>query len=159
VDMLVKLYELQDETELRRKLALQGTMVRRAMAYEKEAVMTWVERTFSQCAQSWKSECDIAFSRSPITCHIAICNAVIVGFVCHHSTCKNFLGPIGIAEGNRRAGIGKLLLITSLRTMRAQGYEYAIIGRVGLPAFFSKTVGAIEIPGSTPGIYPQRLDT
>lgn len=158
MDMLVKLYELPDETELQRKLALQGTMVRRAMAYEKEAVMNWVERTYSQCAQSWKSECDSAFSRSPIACHIAICNAVIVGFVCHDSTCKNFLGPIGVGEENRRTGIGKLLLVTSLRTMRAEGYGYAIIGQVGVPAFFSKTVGAIEIPGSTPGIYPHRLE-
>lgn len=157
MDMLVKLYALPDETELQRKLALQGTTVRRAMAYEKGAVMNWVEKTFSQCAQSWKSECDIAFSRSPIACHIATCNAAIVGFACHDTTCRNFLGPMGVGEEKRRTGIGKLLLVTSLRTMRAAGYGYAIIGQVGAPAFFSKAVGATEIPGSTPGIYHRLL--
>jgi len=50
------------------------------------------------------------------------------------------------------------LLVTALQAMHAQGYGYAVIGQVGAPDFFSKTVGAIEIPGSQPGIYPPQLD-
>ena len=100
----------------------------------------------------------MAFARSPIACHIAVCDAAIIGFACYDSTGKNFLGPIGVAEDHCGAGIGKLLLVTALSAMRAEGYGYAIIGQVGAPAFFSKAVGAVEIPGSTPGIYPHRLE-
>jgi GNAT superfamily N-acetyltransferase len=155
--MLVRLYDLPDEAELRRKLALQGTQVRRAMAYEKDVVGRWVEAAFGERASGWRSECEVAFARSPLACHIAVCDAAMVGFACYDSTCKNFLGPIGVADDRRGGGIGKLLLITTLRAMRAEGYGYAIIGQVGAPAFFSSAVGAVEIPGSMPGIYPQRL--
>ena len=34
-----------------------------------------------------------------------------------------------------------------------QGYGYAIIGGVGPAEFYAKTVGAIPIEGSEPGIY------
>lgn len=155
--MLVKLYELPDETEWKQRQALQDTEIRRAMAYEKEDVVNWVGRAFGHSAPSWKSECDVAFAHTPIGCHIAVCNSVIVGFVCHDIAAKNFLGPIGVGEEMRGTGIGQLLLVTALCAMRAQGYAYAIIGQAGAPYFFSKTVGAIEIPGSTPGIYQQRL--
>ena len=154
MDMLVKLYGLPEAAQLQRKLDLNGTMVRRAMAYEKAAVVDWVEQSFGSCAPGWKSECDVAFSRTPIACYIAVCNAAIVGFACHDCTSQNFLGPIGVAESNRGTGIGKLLLVTALHAMHAQGYGYAIIGQAGATDFFSKTVGAIEILGSQPGIYP-----
>ena len=156
--MLVRLYDLSDETELRRELALRDTIVRRAMAYERDSVVHWVERAFGDRARGWSSECEVAFARSPIACHIAVHRAAIVGFACHDSTCKNFLGPIGVDADRRGAGIGRLLLVTALRAMQAEGYGYAIIGQVGAAAFFSRAVGAIEIPGSTPGIYPPRLE-
>ena len=37
--------------------------------------------------------------------------------------------------------------------MRDEGHAYAIIGGVGPKDFYSRVVGAIEIPGSDPGIY------
>lgn len=37
--------------------------------------------------------------------------------------------------------------------MREQGYAYAIIGGVGPVEFYAKTVGAVVIEGSDPGIY------
>lgn len=37
--------------------------------------------------------------------------------------------------------------------MRDIGYAYAIIGGVGPAAFYEKTVGAILIPDSAPGVY------
>jgi len=37
--------------------------------------------------------------------------------------------------------------------MRAQGYAYAIIGGVGPQDFYAKTVGAVLIDGSSPGVY------
>jgi hypothetical protein len=37
------------------------------------------------------------------------------------------------------------------------GYVYAIIGAAGPVHFYQKTVGAIVIPGSEPGIYTDLL--
>ena len=37
--------------------------------------------------------------------------------------------------------------------MLAQGYGYAIIGDAGPMDFYNKTVGAVAIPGSYPGVY------
>jgi hypothetical protein len=42
--------------------------------------------------------------------------------------------------------------------MKEMGYAYAIIGGVGPKEFYAKTVGAIEIPDSAPGIYTAPLD-
>jgi hypothetical protein len=41
--------------------------------------------------------------------------------------------------------------------MAAQGYAYAIIGGAGPTGFYVKTVGAMPIDGSTPGIYRDKL--
>lgn len=37
------------------------------------------------------------------------------------------------------------------------GYGYAIVGNAGPTEFFRKVVGAIEIPGSEPGIYVESV--
>lgn len=49
------------------------------------------------------------------------------------------------------------MLLTALDRMRQAGYGYAIIGGVGPTAFYAKTVGAIVIDGSSPGIYTEPL--
>lgn len=154
MDMLVKLYALPDTSGLSLRLAEKGIAVRRAMAFEKEPVTAWVDQHFGETAPGWKSECDISFSRSPIACQIATHGSRLLGFACHDATAKNFFGPIGVAEGHRSSGLGRLLLLSTLESMREQGYAYAIIGYAGVPEFFEKTAGAIAIPGSTPGIYP-----
>jgi hypothetical protein len=41
--------------------------------------------------------------------------------------------------------------------MRAEGYGYAIIGWASSVDFYKKTVGAVVIEGSDPGIYPAKL--
>jgi hypothetical protein len=41
--------------------------------------------------------------------------------------------------------------------MSAMGYAYAIVGGAGDVGFYARTAGATEIPGSTPGIYRDRL--
>ena len=41
--------------------------------------------------------------------------------------------------------------------MRLKGYGYAIIGSVGQTEFYSRAVGAVEIPDSTPGIWDGML--
>src|SRR5262249_3610642 len=43
--------------------------------------------------------------------------------------------------------------VRCLAAMRNQGFGYAIIGGVGPAAYYAKTVGAIAIEGSEPGMY------
>jgi GNAT superfamily N-acetyltransferase len=149
-DMLVKLYELPDCDELFARLAAEGVDIRRAIPPEKHVVVKWVRETFGE---GWASETEVAFTNHPTSCHIATHEGTILGFACYDATCKNFFGPTGVAEAQRKRGIGKALLIACLRDMKAEGYGYAIIGGAGPVDFYARTVGATPIPNSWPGIY------
>ncbi len=145
-DMLVRLYALPEQD---RKLE-EGYVVRRAAAYDKSAILRWVGENFST---QWASEADVAFSRQPISCYVALHQERLVGFACYEATCRGYFGPGGVLEAHRGEGLGTVLLLECLRSMKEMGYAYAIIGGVGPKEFYVKTVGAIEIPDSTPGIY------
>ena len=153
-DMLVKLYDLPDSTPLKSRLGGQGLSLRRAMAYEKRAVVSWVDANYGE---GWACECDVSFGNQPISCYLAVEHGSIVGFACYDSTCRNYFGPIGVAEDARGRGIGAALLLSCLEAMRFDGFAYAIIGGVGPREFYAKVAGAVEIMGSTPGIYRDRL--
>jgi GNAT superfamily N-acetyltransferase len=150
MDMLVKLYALPDSRPAYDRLRQAGIVMRRALAPEKHKVIGWVRQNFSE---AWASETDVAFSRQPVSCFIAIREKQIVGFACHDATCPNFFGPTGVDPNVRNGGVGKALLLACLEDMRQQGFGYAIIGGVGPADFYSKTVGAMPIDGSEPGIY------
>ena len=145
-DMLVRLYALPDHDRGLRD----GYAVRRAAAYDKAVILDWIRRSFST---QWASEADVAFSRQPISCFIALSQERLAGFACYEATCRGFFGPGGVLEAYRGQGLGTLLLLECLRSMKEMGYGYAIIGGIGPKEFYTKTVGAIEIPDSTPGIY------
>jgi hypothetical protein len=49
-------------------------------------------------------------------------------------------------------------LIACLHGLREMGYVYGIIGGVGPTEFYTRTVGAIAIPDSDPGIYKDPLE-
>jgi ribosomal protein S18 acetylase RimI-like enzyme len=150
-DMLVRLYALP-----KRDTALgKGYEVRRAAAYDKSVVLDWIGRNFST---QWASEADATFSRQPVSCFIALYQERIVGFACYEATCRGYFGPGGVLEAHRGRGLGTVLLVECLRSMRDMGYAYAIIGGVGPKEFYIRAVGAIEIPDSTPGIYARPLD-
>jgi GNAT superfamily N-acetyltransferase len=149
-DLLVKLYDLPDPGPQLAALAEKGIVVRRAMASEKKRVVRWTQNRFGD---GWAAECDVAFARRPIACMIAVSGDGLAGFACHDSTCRNFFGPIGIDPDFRQKGVGRPLLLATLCAMADAGYAYAIIGGAGPIAFFENCVGAVPIPGSTPGIY------
>jgi GNAT superfamily N-acetyltransferase len=149
-DLLVKLYDLPDPGARLDALAENNIVVRRAMANEKNLVVGWVQKLFGE---GWAAECDVAFSRQPAACMIAVFENRIAGFACHDSTCLNFFGPIGVDPAFRHKGVGQALLLATLNAMAHTGYAYAIIGGAGPMTFFEKCVGAFPIPGSTPGIY------
>jgi GNAT superfamily N-acetyltransferase len=153
-DMLVKLYEMPPAAPLLEDLLAAGVVVRTARAYEKHQVIEWVRKSFGS---GWASECDVAFGQRPIACFLATEHGRIRGFACYESTYKNFFGPLGVAEHARGRGIGTALLLVCLQAMAAHGYAYAIIGDAGSPAFYARTLGAIPIEGSEPGVYRDRL--
>jgi GNAT superfamily N-acetyltransferase len=152
--MLVRLYDLPEMTERLRALRESGIEVRRALAPEKHVVVSWVRETFGD---AWASECEVSFSRLPISCFRAQRDQDLLGFACYDATAKAFFGPTGVLESERKRGIGTALLLTALHAMAAEGYAYAIIGGVGPADFYARAAGAVPIAGSTPGIYADLL--
>jgi len=149
-DMLVKLYDLPDSTPMMEEMRKAGIEIRHPIPPEKHIVVNWVRREFGQ---GWASECEVSFIHQPVSCFIAIEKGEIVGFACYDATCRDFFGPTGVKESCRGRGIGKALLLASMEAMRAMGYAYAIIGGAGPVSFYEKSVGAVVIDGSVPGIY------
>lgn len=150
-DMLVRLYALPDLN----KTLKEGYVVRRAAAHDKSVILHWISQHFST---QWASEADVAFSRQPISCFLAVNQKKLAGFACYEATCRGYFGPGGVLEAHRGQGLGTVLLLECLRSMKEMGYAYAIIGGVGPKDFYVKAVGAIDIPDSTPGIYTAPLD-
>jgi len=153
-DMLVRLYTIPSADEALTDCAKRGVTIRRALSPERPAVGDWVRTHFASSA----AEVETAFAQVPVTCFIALRDREILGFACYDVTCPNFFGPEGVAPAERGRGIGRALLLCALQAQRARGYAYAIIGGVGPAQFYEKTVGAIAIPGSTPGIYAGMLE-
>jgi GNAT superfamily N-acetyltransferase len=149
-DLLVKLYDLPACAPVQEQVAADGIEIRCALATEKTIVTRWVAEHF---AKAWSDECEIAFSRQPVGCTLAVRGKMLVGFCCHAVICPDFLGPLGVLPEWRKHNVGKALLLTSLEALRARGYAYAIIGRAGPVAFFERAVNATLIAGSEHGIY------
>lgn len=149
-DMLVKLYSLPSlEPELAAQAA-QGITIRCGLPPEKHLALAWIEQHFGA---HWRSECEVAFSRQPVSIWLAVHKAQMVGFGCYDATARGFFGPTGVSEAMRGRGVGRALLIACLHAMRAVGYGYAIIGGVGPVDFYRRAVGAQVIDDSTPGVY------
>ena len=149
-DMLVKLYELDDDWHFLAAQKKQGIVIRKPIGPEKHPVVQWVADNFGT---AWAAETDCALAGLPRTCFVAVEGQDIVGFACYDATALGFFGPIGVVPSHRKKGTGKALLRACLLDMKLRGYGYAIAGAVKDTAFFEKTVGAVEIPGSTPGLY------
>jgi GNAT superfamily N-acetyltransferase len=148
MDMLVKLYEVQDCPELMEKLKAEGIFIKKAMTPDLTKITSWVKETFGQ---GWADECTAAILTDG--CWIAVKDKKVIGFACYDATMKDFFGPTGVQEDMRGHGIGKALLIRCLISMKERGYAYAIIGSAGPKDFYRKAVGAIGIEGSIPGAY------
>lgn len=150
IDMLVRLYDLPDVGRLKAALAEEGITLRRCAPYERHIVAEWVGRTFSP---KWVSEYKIAMSRQPAACIIATRNRSVIGFACYDVTARGFLGPMGVDPEARLRGLGKALLVTALKQLESLGFAYAVIGGVGPQEFYRRSVGAMPIEGSSPGVY------
>ncbi len=153
-DMLVKLYNLENDWSFIQAQQNLGVEIRKPIGPEKRLIVDWVKEKFSD---AWASEADRAISNSPMSCFIALQGRELIGFSCYDATALGFFGPIGVDETKRGLGTGKALLMACLLDMKLKGYGYAIIGFVGPTEFYEKTVGAVAIPDSTPSIWKSML--
>lgn len=149
-DMLVKLYELPELEPMIRAQREKGVAIRRAIPHEKALVLEFAEKEFNR---GWRCECDVSFNSMPPRCFIAAQDNRVVGFAVYDSVWKGYFGPTGVAAGHRKGGIGSALLLATLHEMRREGYGYGIIGLTGSPEYYEKTVKAVAIEGSKPGMF------
>lgn len=129
-------------------------LIRRAQPFELSIVRSFVAEKFSQ---SWADEISVGFARQPVSVFVATKQKELIGFAAYECTRRGFFGPMGVADNAQNEGVGKALLLAALAALREMGYVYAIIGAAGPVRFYQKTVGAIIIPDSEPGIYTDLL--
>jgi predicted N-acetyltransferase YhbS len=153
-DLLVQLYRLPPRELGEGKLPGSSLLIRRANTFELTKATEFIQRNFSR---NWADEMQATFARQPVTGFIAIEDGAIVGFAAYEATRRAFFGPTGVAVSHRGRGLGKRLLIASLWGLADLGYAYGIIGSAGPVDFYQRTVGAILIPDSSPGIYTDLL--
>ena len=153
-DMLIKLFEILDDWRLVAEQEKRSIIIRKPIGPEKHIIINWVSDHFGA---GWASEADTAFSNNPRTCFIAVKEEAMVGFACYDATALGFFGPIGVEKSHRKQGTGTALMNACLLDMKLKGYGYAIVGAVEDAEYYKKTVGALEIPDSSPGIYSTRL--
>jgi GNAT superfamily N-acetyltransferase len=154
MDMLIKLYELEDDWPFLAKQQALGISLRKPIGPEKYAIIAWVSDHFGA---GWASEADMAISNKPGTCFVAVKDAKIIGFACYDATALGFFGPIGVAKSHRKKGTGKALMTACLLDMKLKGYGYAIVGAVKDTDYYKNAVGALEITDSSPGIYYSQI--
>ena len=154
-DLLVKLYELEDEIKNLDKLKKDDIKIVRALALDKSRIIDFIKNEFEI---NWANEFERALFNNPSSCFIAIKDKEVVGFACYDTTGKGFFGPTGVSEKVRGKGVGTVLLLKCLLDMKNMGYGYAIIGGASDAIdFYSKVVGATIIPDSYPGIYSRMI--
>ena len=148
-DLLVNLLKLPAAENTSREF-----VVRRAQPFEFSMVRLFVAENFSQ---SWADEMSVGFARQPVSVFVATKERELIGFAAYECTRRGFFGPMGVVESAKNTGVGKALLLAALEALKEMGYVYAIIGAAGPVRFYQKTVGAIVIPDSEPGIYTDLL--
>lgn len=164
-DMLVKLYNLPDLDPILKSLRERRIEIRRAHASQKRVIVEWVSANYPGI---WEREAEAALENRPVSCFIAVEKPevtsqpedpylqppeLLVGFACYDVAALGMFGPMGVREDYHGRGIGKGLLVATLKAMLDQGYAYAQIGWVGPADFYAKVVGAILIEDSAPGPF------
>ena len=153
--MIVSLMNLPDVSGEISRLSEAGITIRKPHSWDVTPLRRFVTDQFSD---AWADEAGMAFSSQPPTCYIATHEKKIIGFAAYECTAKNYFGPTGVDPTYRGQGIGKVLLVKALQSLREMGYAYAVIGSVGPTEFYVKQVGAVVIPDSVPGVYIDILD-
>lgn len=154
MDMLVRLYDLPSLEDEIRKMEKIGIKIQRAFPPNRIHVVDWVREHSSTYAAG---EADCCFGSKRPTIYLAVKDNDILGYACYNATAPDFFGPTRVLDEYQGKGIGRALLIACMHALREEGYGYAIIGSVGPVEFYQKTVGAVCIEASTPGLYGDML--
>ena len=153
-DMLVNLLKLPPLEPALQEMGDARIVIRRAQPFELTLVRSFIENNFSV---AWGDEVSVGFASKPVSVFIATLENRIVGFAAYECTRRSFFGPTGVTQNARGQGVGKALLLACLWGLREMGYVYGVIGRAGPIEFYQKTIGAVVIPDSDPGIYVDLL--
>jgi predicted N-acetyltransferase YhbS len=149
-DMLVQLLKLKPIAPVIDSMREAGVIIRRANPWEITMVKDFIVGEFTQ---GWADEVSIGYLRQPVSVFIAIRNDKVIGFAAYECTRRAYFGPTGVKAKERGNGIGKALLLAALHGLREMGYAYGIIGSAETPEFYTRTMGAVEIENSAPGVY------
>ena len=153
-DMLVNLLKLPGLEPALQDMVDGRVLIRRAQPFEMTLVRSFIENNFSA---AWADEVSVGFANKPVSVFLATLEKEIVGFAAYECTRRCFFGPTGVTENARGQGVGKALLLASLWALQEMGYVYGVIGRAGPIEFYQRTIGAVVIPDSDPGIYVDLL--
>lgn len=115
--------------------------IRRAMASDGPALCDFLDEHWP----TWNAEAGIALSNTPPTLHLALRNGRVTGFAAWDANNRGtgWFGPMGVAPGERRSGIGCVLLHRCLDDMRRQGHDAAVIAWVDNAPFYVRCAGAV----------------
>jgi len=131
-------------------------VLRRAQPFELTPIRQFIQQNFST---SWADEVSVGFANKPVTVFIATIDGQLVGFAAYECTRRAFFGPMGVLDQVKGRGIRRSLVLACMKGLREMGYVYGIIGAAGPIEFYQKTVGAVVIENSDPGIYRDFLKT
>jgi LmbE family N-acetylglucosaminyl deacetylase len=124
-DLLVKLYEINDDPAIMQRMTDQGIQIKRVMPMNTTKVYDFIKDNF---AATWADECLPSILRGD--CYVAVKDRQLLGFFAIETPAKGFTGPIGVLSSARRMGISRALGLTGIKAMKAKGYKYAVSGRV-----------------------------
>jgi len=131
-------------------------VIRPGQPFELTPIRQFIQQNFST---SWADEVSVGFANKPVTVFIATIDGQLVGFAAYECTRRAFFGPMGVLDQVKGRGIGRSLVLACMKGLREMGYVYGIIGAAGPIEFYQKTVGAVVIENSDPGIYRDFLKT
>ena len=155
-DMLVKLYPLPTAPGLEEALREKGITIVKALAPDMSKSIAVTEENGHP---GWADEIRVCFMNQPPSCWIAVKDKQVIGFGCYESTARGFFGPTLVADSARRQGIGKILLLKCMESLRDMGYAYAFIGWPAQNAIhlYEEATGGMMIPDDGYGVYSRMV--
>lgn len=91
-------------------------------------LIVWIQQTFP----AWEYEVSFSYKTKQPQIFIALYNNDVVGFSCFNTTAEGWFGPIGVDPNHRKIGLGKILLLKSLKELKKLGYKNSVIPWISL---------------------------
>lgn len=124
-DLLIKLYEINDDPAILQRMTDQGIQIKRVMPMNTTKVYNFIKDNF---AAAWADECMPSIINGD--CYVAVKDKQLLGFFAIETPARGFTGPMGVLPSARRMGISSALWLVGIKAMRGKGYKYAVSGRV-----------------------------